>query len=61
MAVNELTGACLCGAVRFKVKPPFGGFRYCTAAAVARQAAVRMRRTFFSPKHSSNGSPAKPR
>lgn len=26
---QNITGSCLCGAVRFAVKPPFTAFRYC--------------------------------
>ena len=26
---ETLKASCLCGAVRFEVTPPFGGFRYC--------------------------------
>jgi hypothetical protein len=26
---QELNGSCLCGTVRFEVKPPISGFRYC--------------------------------
>ena len=26
---DTLTGSCLCGGVRFEIKPPFTAFRYC--------------------------------
>jgi len=29
MSSDPLAGSCLCGAVRFEVKPPFTAFRYC--------------------------------
>jgi hypothetical protein len=29
MTANDLSGVCLCGAVKFKVTPPFAAFRYC--------------------------------
>lgn len=29
MSVDTLPGSCLCGSVRFEVKPPFSVFRYC--------------------------------
>lgn len=29
MPAETVSGSCLCGAVRFEVRPPFSGFRYC--------------------------------
>ena len=29
MAQDKVTGSCLCGKVRFEIRPPFSGFRYC--------------------------------
>ena len=29
MATNSITGSCLCGTVRFEIKPPLSMFRYC--------------------------------
>jgi hypothetical protein len=29
MADKTLKASCLCGAVKFELTPPFGGFRYC--------------------------------
>jgi len=29
MSRESLAGSCLCGGVRFEVKPPLSGFRYC--------------------------------
>jgi len=29
MESEKLTGSCLCGTVRFEIRPPFSGFRYC--------------------------------
>lgn len=29
MKEEVINGSCLCGTVRFKVTPPFAGFRYC--------------------------------
>lgn len=29
MSQESLTGSCLCGGVRFEVRPPLAGFRYC--------------------------------
>ena len=29
MTTEKLSGSCLCGSVRFEVKPPFSAFRYC--------------------------------
>lgn len=29
MQHNALAGSCLCGAVRFEIKPPLAAFRYC--------------------------------
>jgi len=29
MEENALAGSCLCGSVRFEIKPPLSGFRYC--------------------------------
>ncbi len=29
MSSNAITGSCLCGSIKFEVKPPFAGFRYC--------------------------------
>ena len=29
MSSDAIQGSCLCGAVRFEVKPPFAAFRYC--------------------------------
>ena len=29
MASEAIKGTCLCGSVRFEVKPPFTAFRYC--------------------------------
>ncbi len=29
MIAESLTGSCLCGSVRFEVRPPFSAFRYC--------------------------------
>ena len=26
---DQLSGSCLCGAIKFKVTPPIAGFRYC--------------------------------
>ena len=29
MSSDSIKGSCLCGSVRFEVKPPFSAFRYC--------------------------------
>jgi hypothetical protein len=29
MEADKFTGSCLCGSVRFEIKPPFSAFRYC--------------------------------
>ena len=29
MDQQSITGSCLCGSVRFEIKPPLSGFRYC--------------------------------
>lgn len=29
MAQDSIAGTCLCGSIRFKIKPPLSGFRYC--------------------------------
>lgn len=29
MQLEAVTGSCLCGSVKFEIKPPFSGFRYC--------------------------------
>ena len=29
MEADRITGSCLCGTVRFEIKPPFSAFRYC--------------------------------
>ena len=29
MLSESVTGSCLCGAVKFEVRPPFSAFRYC--------------------------------
>ena len=29
MQQESVTGSCLCGAVRFEIRPPISGFRYC--------------------------------
>jgi len=29
MTTNEITGSCLCGAVRFQLTPPYTWFQYC--------------------------------
>ena len=29
MQVNKVKGACLCGSVRFEIRPPLADFRYC--------------------------------
>ena len=29
MQQESIAGSCLCGAVRFEIKPPLSGFRYC--------------------------------
>ena len=29
MESEKFTGSCLCGTVRFEIKPPLSGFRYC--------------------------------
>lgn len=29
MPSEAISGSCLCGAVKFEVKPPFAAFRYC--------------------------------
>ena len=29
MPLETVTGSCLCGSVKFEVKPPFSAFRYC--------------------------------
>ena len=29
MGTENVTGSCLCGSVKFEVKPPFADFRYC--------------------------------
>ena len=29
MTKESIAGSCLCGAVRFEIRPPLSGFRYC--------------------------------
>jgi hypothetical protein len=29
MSSDAITGSCLCGSIKFEVKPPFAAFRYC--------------------------------
>ena len=29
MGLETVTGSCLCGSVKFEIKPPFADFRYC--------------------------------
>ena len=29
MSSEPIAGSCLCGAIKFEVKPPFAAFRYC--------------------------------
>ena len=29
MKADKFSGSCLCGSVRFEIKPPFSAFRYC--------------------------------
>jgi hypothetical protein len=29
MTQESIAGSCLCGAVRFEIRPPLSGFRYC--------------------------------
>ena len=47
---DEITGSCLCGGVRFAVKPPFSAFRYCHCSRCRKASGSAHAANFFVPE-----------
>lgn len=50
MSDQPLTGSCLCGQVRFEVRPPFSTFRYCHCSRCQKASGSAHAANAFLPK-----------
>jgi hypothetical protein len=50
MASDKLTGSCLCGTVKFEIKPPLTGFRYCHCSRCRKASGSAHAANIFLPK-----------
>ena len=50
MASDKLTGSCLCGTVKFEIKPPLAGFRYCHCSRCRKASGSAHAANIFLPK-----------
>ena len=50
MASDKLTGSCLCGTVKFEIKAPLTGFRYCHCSRCRKASGSAHAANIFLPK-----------
>ncbi len=50
MPSETITGSCLCGSVKFEVKPPFTAFRYCHCSRCRKASGSAHASNIFVPK-----------
>lgn len=50
MKQESIAGSCLCGAVRFEIKPPLSGFRYCHCSRCRKASGAAHAANIFLPE-----------
>ncbi len=50
MPLETVTGSCLCGSVKFEIKPPFSDFRYCHCGRCQKASGAAHAANAFVPK-----------
>jgi len=50
MSSETITGSCLCGSIRFEIKPPFAAFRYCYCSRCQKASGSAHAANAFVPK-----------